>query len=260
MQRWAFLAYAAFSYLLFLAVYAYMAGFVGNIVVPKTIDSGDAGPAVVAAAVNVGLILLFGLQHSVMARPAFKRVWTRLVPAPIERSTYLVASFAALALLMWLWQPMPAVVWDVPAGPARTAMWGLFAAGWLMVPLVSLMINHFDLFGLRQVWLHFRGREYTSLPFRVAMLYRHVRHPLYIGWALAFWATPTMTAGHLLFAGVQTAYMALAARIEEQDLVDHFGGQYEEYRRTVPMFVPGLCPRAAAVGDAPPAAAPVSRV
>jgi protein-S-isoprenylcysteine O-methyltransferase Ste14 len=173
-----------------------------------------------------------------MARPAFKRVWTRIVPKSIERSTYVFASCLVTIILMWQWQGIDTVVWHVQIPQLRTLMWALFVAGWLAVPTVTMLLNHFDLFGLRQVWLHLRGKEYQSLAFRVPSAYKHVRHPLYLGWALAFWAIPTMTVGHLLFAGVLTLYMAGAAVIEERDLIAHFGAQYREYRRRVPMFVP----------------------
>ncbi len=233
-----------------MAVYAYFAGFVGNIVVPKMIDSpaGDAvsGNSVgVALAVDVGLLLLFCVQHSVMARQGFKEVWTKFMPEPIERSTYLLASNLALMLMMWQWQTLPGTVWNVSDGPWRYLMWVLFATGWLLVPVSSLMISHIDLFGLRQVWLNWRGKEYTALPFRTPMLYSHVRHPLYVGWFLAFWMTPTMSVGHLLLASVLSVYMVVASRIEERDLVYHFGGLYEDYRRRVPAFVPRLRRRAA---------------
>jgi protein-S-isoprenylcysteine O-methyltransferase Ste14 len=240
MKRWLFFGYGAVSYTLFFVLYAYMAGFVGGFGVPKTIDTPSGSPVGVAIAVNLLLLAVFGLQHSVMARPGFKYVWTRVVPQPIERSTYMFASTAALVLLMWAWQGIDVVVWNLQQPVLRTIAWGLFAAGWLLVPAVSFLINHFDLFGMRQVWLHARGEEYTSLPFRTPLLYSRVRHPLYLGWALAFWATPTMTVGHLLFAAAMTGYMMLAAVFEERDLVAHFGRQYAEYRQRVPMFVPRL--------------------
>jgi protein-S-isoprenylcysteine O-methyltransferase Ste14 len=240
MKRRLFLAYGIGCYLLFFAVYAYFCGFTGNLLVPKSIDAPTSTPVTTAVIVNAGLLLAFGLSHSAMARPAFKRVWTRLVPAPIERSTYVLVSCAALALLMWQWRSIDAVVWNIEHPVGRGIAWTLFAIGWLMVPAVSLMINHFDLFGVRQVWLYWRGREYESLSFRTPMLYAHIRHPLYVGWALAFWATPTMTAGHLLMAVVLTAYMGLAVLVEERDLVGHFGQQYEHYRRHVPRYVPRL--------------------
>jgi len=245
MKRAVFFAYGIACYVLFLGIYAYLAGFVGNLFVPQTIDSGSAGPVSAAVAVNLALLVLFAGQHSLMARPAFKRVWTRFIPQPIERSTYVLFSCIVLAVLMWQWRTLDGVIWDLQAPGWRTAAWVLFALGWLMVPAVTLLINHFDLFGTRQVWLHWLGREYTALPFREPLVYKHVRHPLYLGWALAFWATPTMTVGHLLFASVLSAYMVLAVFAEERDLVDHFGPQYEDYRRRVPKFVPRLKPVAA---------------
>jgi protein-S-isoprenylcysteine O-methyltransferase Ste14 len=249
MKRWAFLVYGVACHVLFLATYAYMAGFVGNFLVPRSIDLAAGGPVAWAVFVDLLLLALFAVQHSVMARQGFKAAWTRVVPGPIERSTYVLASCAVLAVLMWLWQPINIVIWDVQHPFGRPFLYGLFAAGWLMVPVVSMMINHFDLFGTRQVWLYFRGKPYSALPFRTPMLYRRVRHPLYIGWALAFWATPTMTAGHLLFAGVLTAYMMLAAIVEERDLVAYYGRQYESYRQRVPMFVPSLTPRAESTAE-----------
>jgi protein-S-isoprenylcysteine O-methyltransferase Ste14 len=238
MRRVIFFVYGVLCHLLFLATFAYMAGFVGNVLVPKSIDSAAAASMPLAVVVDLLLIVMFGLQHSVMARPAFKVWWTRFVPKPIERSTYVLAACVVTWLLMALWQPVNVVVWDAALPMLRTALWTLFACGWLMVPTVSLMINHFDLFGTRQVWLHLMGREYTPLPFRVPMLYKYVRHPLYVAWMLAFWATPTMTLGHLLFAGGMTLYMAVAVLFEERDLVRHFGAKYVEYQRRVPMFVP----------------------
>jgi protein-S-isoprenylcysteine O-methyltransferase Ste14 len=240
MKRWIFLLYGVACHLLFLVTYAYMAGFVGNWFVPKSIDQPAGEPVGIAIAVDLLLLGLFAVQHSVMARPGFKEIWTRLVPRPIERSTYVFVSCAVTALVMWQWRAIDVVIWDFQEGLGRSVLIWLFIAGWLMVPAVTLMINHFDLFGTRQVWLHFQRREYTPLPFRTPMLYSRVRHPLYLGWALAFWATPTMTAGHLLFAGVLTAYMAIAAVVEERDLVSHFGHHYEAYRKHVPMFVPSL--------------------
>jgi len=238
MQRSIYLAYGVACYLMFLATYAYFAGFVGNWFVPKSIDSGVAGSFILAVIFDLALLVLFGLQHSVMARPAFKDVWTRFVSAPIERSTYLLFSNLALIVLMILWRPIDIVIWNVQHPAGWWLLTALFAAGWLLVPLVSLMINHFDLFGLRQVWLHWQGQPYTPLPFRTPLAYGWVRHPLYIAWAIAFWATPTMTLGHLIFASVLTGYMVLASKIEERDLVAYFGPQYESYRRRVPAFIP----------------------
>jgi protein-S-isoprenylcysteine O-methyltransferase Ste14 len=240
MKRWSFFLYGVGSHLLFLATFAYMAGFVGNLPVPKTIDSTSEGTTGTAIAIDLLLLGLFAAQHSIMARPAFKQLWTQVVPQPIERSTYVMIANLLTILLMWQWRGINTVVWDVQQPVLRAAMWSLFAFGWLLVPSVTLMIDHFDLFGTRQVWLHLRSRNYEPLPFQVAWFYKHVRHPLYIGWAIAFWATPTMTVGHLLFAGVLTGYMALAALVEERDLIAHFGHQYDHYRRRVPMFIPRL--------------------
>lgn len=240
MKRWLFFIYGAICHALFFGTFAYMAGFVGNFAVPKTIDSVTSGHAATALAIDAFLLALFAAQHSVMARPAFKRIWTRVVPEPIERSTYVLVSCLVIALMMWQWRSLDGVVWEVREPILRNIVWGLFVCGWLIVPAVSLMIDHFDLFGTRQVWIHLQGRDYQPLPFRVPLLYSRVRHPLYIGWTIAFWATPTMTLGHLLFAAVLTGYMALAALVEERDLIAHFGRQYEEYRRQVPMFVPRL--------------------
>jgi methanethiol S-methyltransferase len=244
MKRWLFFLYGSANYLLFFAVYGYFCLFTGDFILPRTIDRPATGLSVtapmLAAGIDLALLSAFGLQHSIMARPRFKRGWTRFVPEPIERATYMLASCIVLALTMVFWQPLPAVLWDFTNPALRVAMWSLFAAGWLMVPAISYMINHFDLFGMRQVWLHFQQRKYESLPFRTPLLYAHVRHPLYIGWAIAFWATPTMTAGHALFATALTGYMVLATFVEESDLVGHFGQEYEDYQRRVPRFVPRL--------------------
>ena len=242
MKRLSFFLYGVFNHLLFFAVFGYMAGFVGNFLVPKSIDSNPgSGTGASAVGMDLFLLALFALQHSVMARPWFKHYWTKIVPQPIERSTYVLFSNIVCIILFWQWQSLNTVVWNVDGAVARNILWAFFAAGWLMVPTVSLMINHFDLFGTRQVWLYFRGQPYTELPFRTPLLYSKIRHPLYVGWALAFWATPTMTVGHLLFAGTMTVYMALAALVEERDLLNHFGHAYRSYRERVPMFFPRLC-------------------
>lgn len=240
MKRWLFLGYGLAGHAMFLAIYVYMAGFVGNIWVPKSIDAPAGGHATQAVAINLLLVGLFAVQHSVMARPAFKRLWTRWVPQPIERATYVWFANAVTMLLMWQWRPIALVVWDAEQPVVRGVLWTLFAAGWLAVPLVTVLLHHFDLFGTRQVWLFWRNQPCNDLPFRTPAAYAHVRHPLYLGWSLAFWATPTMTVGHALFAASLTAYMILAAIVEERDLVNHFGRQYEDYRRRVPMFVPRL--------------------
>jgi protein-S-isoprenylcysteine O-methyltransferase Ste14 len=246
MKRWTFFVYGAACHALFFAVYAYFCGFTGNLLVPKSIDTPTGTPLAAAITIDVLLLLAFSLPHTVMARPEFKRVWTRVVPEPIERSTYVLVSCLLLVLAMWQWKSIDAVVWNVQHPAGRTALWALFAGGWLLVPAVSLMINHFDLFGTRQVWLHLRGEAYKALPFRTPMLYARVRHPLYIGWGLAFWATPTMTAGHLLMASVLSAYMILATFVEERDLIAHFGHEYEHYRHRVPKFLPHFGRRYAA--------------
>jgi protein-S-isoprenylcysteine O-methyltransferase Ste14 len=238
MRRWLFFTYGVVCHVLFLGTFAWMACFVGGVLVPKSIDSTAGRSTSEAVVINLLLLALFAVQHSVMARPGFKRVWTRIIPEPIERSTYVLISCAVTILLMWQWRGIDQIVWNAEPPALRVFLWGLFVVGWLLVPAASFLINHFDLFGTRQVWLHLRRREYQSLPFRTPSLYKRVRHPLYIGWATAFWATPTMTAGHLLFAGVLTGYMGVAALFEERDLIAHFGRQYEEYRRRVPMFIP----------------------
>jgi protein-S-isoprenylcysteine O-methyltransferase Ste14 len=240
MQRKLFFLYGVACHALFLGVYAWMAAFVGNIsfsVIP-TIDGAREGSLAAAIGINALLIALFGVQHSVMARPGFKRWWTQFVPQPIERSTYVLLSCLAMMLLMWQWRPMGGVVWHVTQPLAKWSLHVLFALGWLGVPLVSLLINHFDLFGTRQVWLHLRGRSYEHLPFRTPLAYRVVRHPLYVGWMVAFWATPTMTAAHLLFAALMTAYIVIAIPLEERDLVAHFGEKYVAYRRRVGGLIP----------------------
>jgi protein-S-isoprenylcysteine O-methyltransferase Ste14 len=238
MKRTLFFAYGLAAYAAFLAVYVYLYLFLGNLFVPRTVDAPVTTPPLAAATINVLLLAAFGLQHSFMARPAFKRLWTRIVPHPIERSTYVLASSVVLMLLFWQWRPIQGTIWNVQNPTGRYALWALFAAGWLMVPAVSLMISHADLFGLRQTWLYFHGREYSSLPFRTPLLYARIRHPLYVGWAIFFWAAPTMTYGHALFAAVLTAYMAIAALIEERDLVAHFGDLYKNYMRHVPRYIP----------------------
>lgn len=243
MKRVGFFLFGLSAHAMFLMVFAYMMAFVGGFVVPKTIDSPAAAPLAagsLAGALAINLLLLgaFGVQHSVMARPAFKRWWTKFVPHPIERSVYVLISNLILIGLFILWQPINISIWDVGHPIARGVLWALFVGGWLLIPIASLMINHFDLFGTRQVWLHLRGKAYTHLAFRTPMLYKVVRHPLYVGWMIAFWVTPTMTAGHLLFAAVLTLYMLIAIRFEERDLVDHFGETYEQYRRRVPALIP----------------------
>jgi protein-S-isoprenylcysteine O-methyltransferase Ste14 len=236
-------AYGSLAYAMFLATFLYAIGFMGNLLVPKSIDSPPRVPLWQAAIINALLLGLFAVQHSVMARRAFKRGWLRYVPKPAERSTYVLFSVLAMALLFWQWQPMGGVIWSVQHPAGRALLWTLFAGGWLAVLATTFLINHFDLFGLRQVYLYLRGRPYTPIGFVIPGPYRHVRHPLYIGWLIAFWATPTMSAAHLVFALLTTAYILVAIQLEEQDLVSEHGSSYEEYRRRTPMLVPAFVRR-----------------
>lgn len=235
-RRLAALVYGAACYLLFLATFLYSIGFVGNFVVPKSINSESSLPPVEALTVDVALLGLFAVQHSVMARPGFKRRFAP--PHPVERSTYVFASSLALILLFWLWRPLPGVVWEVQQPAASAALWALFGVGWLVVLAATFQIDHFDLFGLRQVVLYARGRPPTSPPLRTPPLYRVVRHPIMLGFVIAFWATPVMTHGHLLFAAATTAYILVGIFLEERDLKAAHGTSYEEYRRRVPMVLP----------------------
>ncbi len=241
MKRVLVLAYGAISYAIFLGVFVYTIGFVGGFCTPTTLDAvlDDPSPWTIArsALVNLALVAAFGLQHSVMARPAFKRRLTRWIPRPIERSTYVLATNLVLGLLLWQWQPMGGIVWHVEAHWLRVVLWCLFAGGWLAVLVTTCLINHFDLFGLRQVWLYFRGRPYTPIPFVTPGPYRLVRHPLYLGWLTAFWCTPTMTVGHLVFASAMSVYILMAIRWEERDLLT-FHRAYAQYRQRVPMLIP----------------------
>jgi protein-S-isoprenylcysteine O-methyltransferase Ste14 len=230
--------YGAVAYAFFFVTLVYAIHFIGGIAVPKTIDSGPAGPLGEALIVNLALLGLFAVQHSVMARPAFKRWWTRFVPEPIERSTYVLCATAALALLCWQWQPMPEPVWTVEQPIAVAAITAVFWAGWALVLLSTFLINHFELFGLRQVYLHLVGRTAPAAEFRTPLLYRLVRHPLYLGFLLAFWAAPRMSVGHLLFAGTTTLYILIAIQLEERDLVAVFGDRYRRYRAQVAMILP----------------------
>jgi protein-S-isoprenylcysteine O-methyltransferase Ste14 len=232
------LIYGIFAYVVFLATFLYAIGFVGGIYVPKSIDVGNLAPLSRALPTDVLLLGLFALQHSVMARPAFKRVWTTIIAASIERSTFVLASSLVLILLFWQWRPMPALVWQTTNPAGQTVLHALFFAGWLLVLASTFMIDHFDLFGLRQVWLNFCGLEYTSLSFSTGGLYRYVRHPIMLGFVIAFWATPTMSVGHLLFALATTGYILIALQLEEHDLVRFFGDSYREYRQRVPMVLP----------------------
>jgi len=237
------LAYGVASYLAFLASFLYAVGFLGNLLVPKSIDSGPKGSLPASVLIDTLLLLLFAVPHSVMARPAFKRWWTQFIPPPVERSTFVLVSSLTLGLLFWQWRPIPTVVWH-PANPVgRWLLHAVFWAGWAVVLVSTFLIDHFDLFGLRQVYLYASGRPYIPVGFRVPGFYRYVRHPLMLGFLLAFWATPTMTIGHLLFAGATTAYILIALQLEERDLVSFHGEQYRAYRKQTSMLLPLPKPR-----------------
>jgi methanethiol S-methyltransferase len=238
MKRYLIIGYGAAAYVVFVVAFLYAIGFVGNIVVPRSVDHAITASIGQAVVVNVVLLGVFAVQHSVMARPGFKRWWTRFVPPSIERSTYVVLASAALLLLYWQWRTMPAMIWDVRQPAGRMVLWAMFWLGWAIVFASTFMINHFDLFGLRQVYLAWRGKPYTEIGFHAHLLYRLVRHPLMLGFIIAFWAAPTMTAGHLLFSIATTGYILIAVQLEERDLVAALGDQYHDYRRSVSMLLP----------------------
>lgn len=237
-RRVAVFVYGLICYAMFGGTFLYAVGFVGNLFVPRSIDSTPGEPWPQALMVNVLLLGIFAVQHSVMARPSFKQLWTTIIPKEAERSTYVLFSSLALILLFWQWRPMGGVVWSIQGPAGRTLLLSLFAFGWLLVLSATFLINHFDLFGMRQVTLYLLGREYTRLEFKTPGLYRLVRHPLYLGWLCTFWATPTMTVAHLVFAIATTAYILIAIQWEERDLVGEHGSSYEQYRQNVPMLIP----------------------
>jgi protein-S-isoprenylcysteine O-methyltransferase Ste14 len=223
-----------------MGVFVYAMGFIGGFFTPTMLDGSPDRPLAEALAIDLALLVAFALQHSIMARPAFKRWWTRVVPVAAERSTYLLASSLAMIALFVYWEPIGGVVWSVAEGIGLNAITALYLAGWLLLFYTTFLIDHFDLFGLAQVWRHLRGQDYRPPRFRTPGLYRVVRHPLYIGWLTLFWAAPTMTAAHLLFAVITTVYILIAIRFEERDLVDAFGDEYVAYRHETPMLVPRI--------------------
>lgn len=238
MTRTLILLYGVVVYLWFLGVFLYSVGFVGGLVVPKTIDSGPITPARTAILIDLALLGLFAVQHSVMARPIFKRWWTTVIPPAAERSTYVLATNLVLCLLFWQWRPLPAAVWSTSQPALVGTIWACFALGWAAVLISTFLIDHFDLFGLRQVFTNFFRRPPASSVFRTPVFYRFVRHPIMSGFLLAFWSAPTMSQGHLLFASVVTVYVLIALRLEEHDLVAHFGDAYVAYQRDVGMLLP----------------------
>jgi protein-S-isoprenylcysteine O-methyltransferase Ste14 len=242
MKRIVAFSYGTLCYFVFLATFVYAVLFIGNIALSRTLDGEATAQFGQALLINALLLGAFAVQHSVMARPAFKQWWTRLIPKPVERSTYVLFSSLALLLLFYAWQPLGGTLWDVRDPIVRGMIYCLFAGGWVLVLVATFLINHFDLFGMRQVWLYVTHRPYTPLEFKTPGLYRYVRHPLYVGWLLTFWATPTMTAAHLVFAMATTAYILIAIQFEERDLAAIHGAAYEAYRRQVPMLVPGIHP------------------
>ena len=239
MARAIYLLFGVAAYAVFFATFLYLIAFVGNCpVIPYAVDRGPETALPAAIAIDLALIALFGVQHSVRARQGFKRAWTRIVPEPVERSVYVLLASLALIALFVFWRPIPTVIWSVEAPWAVNALWALFGLGWLIVLVSTFLINHFELFGLRQVWAHAGGHEIPAPIFRTPFFYQRVRHPIYAGFILAFWATPAMTAGHLLLAAGMTVYILIAIRHEERDLVWLFGSQYQDYRRRAGMLLP----------------------
>jgi len=237
-NRWFYFVYGAVCYLIFFATFLYAIGFIGNVLVPKSIDSGRAEPLLRALLIDAGLLGVFAIQHSVMARQWFKRAWTTVVPEVVERSTYVLLSSLALLFMFWQWRPIGGVVWNLKSAVGQLLMFGVFWAGWVTVLWSTALISHFDLFGLRQVYLYVRKQPYTSPGFRSPALYNFVRHPLYLGWLLVFWGAPVMTVAHLVFTLATTAYILIAIQLEERDLVKIHGEDYLKYRKRIPMILP----------------------
>lgn len=238
--RWVILLYGVGVYALFLFTFVYAMGFVAGVGVPRGINDGPAASLWSSIFINAGLLSAFAIQHTIMARPAFKRWWTQIVPAPAERSTFVLATCAILLSLYAFWRPLPGVIWDVKAPVLRAVLWTAYAGGWLLVLYASFLIDHFDLFGLRQVWLHWRGKTHGHPGFAMPRLYRMVRNPLMLGFLIAFWSAPTMTAGRLLFALLTTGYILVGVRIEENDLLKLLGEPYRRYRERTPMLLPSM--------------------
>jgi methanethiol S-methyltransferase len=240
MKKTVFLLYGLVSYLVFFGTILYAIGFTGNLFVPKTIDGTPQTALLYAILINALLLLLFALQHSIMARPAFKRWFTKFIPEPLERSTFVLLASLCLMLMMWQWQPIGGMVWSIKNETVKTILLITYITGWVIVFISTFLINHFDLFGLRQVWLYFTGKPYTQLPFRVPLFYRFVRHPLYLGFLIAFWSAASMTVAHLLFAMLTTGYILTAIQLEERDLLKTFGEKYRSYKKWAPMIIPFL--------------------
>lgn len=240
LKRSLVLSYGLFCYAMFFGVFLYAVGFIGNFVVPTTLDGERQTDVSTAVMVNLSLLVAFVVQHSGMARPAFKNWATKVISPAIERSTYVLFSNLAMIAMFAFWQPMGGCVWNIEGGAGRTLMYGIFGLGWAIVFYATCLINHFDLFGVRQVWLYFRCRPYSRLEFKIPSLYRYVRHPLYVGWLTVMWASPTMTVSHLMFAGLTTIYILVATRLEERDLEDALGQPYTDYKKSTPMLVPRL--------------------
>jgi protein-S-isoprenylcysteine O-methyltransferase Ste14 len=242
MARVGIFLYGVLSYLVFLGVFLYGIGFIGGFVTPTTLDGEPQRPLIEALAINLGLLAAFAIQHSGMARPAFKRWWTKMVPEAAERATYVLVSSLALVALYVFWEPIGGVIWQTPAGAATTAVIALYLFGWALLLYTTFLIDHFDLFGLKQVWRALTGKPYLPPQFRMPALYKVVRHPLYVGWLIIFWSAPTMTIAHLVFAVMTTAYILIAIQLEERDLITAHS-EYREYRRSTPMLLPRLWPR-----------------
>jgi methanethiol S-methyltransferase len=240
MKRTLALLYGVLAYFFFFGTFLYAIGFVGNVFVPKSIDTGKQSPLTIAIIIDAVLLSIFALQHSIMARQGFKRQWTRIVSWYVERTTYVVAATAALALLLWQWRPIPATIWDLRGSAFGSVLAVTFWIGWGILLLSTFLINHFELFGLQQVWTYVRGVEFQRPAFKSPSLYRMVRHPIYLGFVIAFWSAPRMTVGHLLFSVATTGYILVGIYFEERDLISHYGDVYRAYRSRVPMLIPFL--------------------